>query len=692
MPGAVIQPIDLSNWWGSFRTQITRYLLLLQKRWWVVFLTASLGLGAAACYVYSLPPSYLSAARMMVSGRFNLQEGAAYTEEMSNFFGTQIELMQSGEVRSRAASRVAAEHPEIKPVRVALSVGQQPKTSIFILRAVGSDATYTRLFLDACLEEFSAIKREMRSEKSETTLTAISDELVSTEKELKQGEDELLAFQQEYNIGYLKEEGNSAGVYLTSLNRQLADLKTEYKLLGLLDLDQNLDRKVTHSTATGDLAADETVLGSGGAAGDYMKARQQLQLMQAERDQYAQFMRPKHPTMVLFDEEIARTKRLIDTFATQSKEQLKSRQDGIGLQIENLETVIAEWETKAVDLSRRIAEYEKIRAKVDRVKAEYERLFSSLRNVDVTKNLDQDILSVLEHASPSVSIKPGLVKGILNGLGGGLALGLAILFFLDRIDDRVSSPRTVQVHLKEAILAQIPDQDHVGPLTPLKHSDARHAFAESFRTLRSSLLFIPVEGERPKSFLVTSSVPNEGKSTVSANLAITMAFAGGRTLLVDGDLRRGSIHEQFGCDNSRGFSDVLRQRIPWRETIVETGIDNLFLLPRGASLPHPSEHLLNPIADRFLREVYAEFDTIIFDSAPALVADDTPSFAPKIDAIIFVLRHDVSSIRLARRALDLLKQRQANVFGLLLNGIDGSLPEYGYYRYKEYYHQQVGAA
>jgi succinoglycan biosynthesis transport protein ExoP len=677
------QPADFSATWAAFRASTTRYLLLLRRRWWVVFLTASLGLAGAAWYVHMLPPSYRSVAQIVVGGQLQLQDGVNYSEENANFLGTQSELMQSGEVQNRAANKVAAEHPEVRRGEIELTAELKPLTNIFILQAVGEDAQYTQLFLDAALDEFIKFKREMRSEKSESTLAGISDELVATERELRQAEDELLAFQKQNNIGYLQEEGNSAGAYLATLNRQLADLKTEHQLLGMLDLDQNLDRKgITPEEAT---KADQAALRSGGPASDYLKARQQLQLLEAERDQFAQYMRPKHPTIIELEEKITQTQKLIETFRTQTIEQIKSRQEGIRLQIENLQGTIKEYEIKALDLSERIGQYEKIKSKVDRMKLQYERLFASLRSVDVTQNVSQDTLTILNRASRAESVKPTLLKSVLIGVGVGALVGLLFLFFLDRIDDRITTLHTVQQRLSEPVLGQIPLEAHNGPLQPIQHSDARHAFSESFRTLRSSLLFATVPGERPKTFLVTSSVPTEGKSTVAANLAITLGFAGSRTLLVDADLRRGSVHQAFACDNTRGFSDVLRQELPWQEAIVESGIENLSLLPRGAALTHPSEHLLSPTAERVVRELRAEYEFVIFDSAPTLVADDTPSFAPKMDAILFVLRQGFSSMRLTTRAIALLRQRQANVFGLVFNGLDVSHAEYGYYRYKEYH-------
>jgi len=196
---------------------------------------------------------------------------------------------------------------------------------------------------------------------------------------------------------------------------------------------------------------------------------------------------------------------------------------------------------------------------------------------------------------------------------------------------------------------------------------------------------MPYEGPRPKTFLVTSSVPNEGKSTISSNLAITLALSGARTLLVDGDLRRGALREAFGISAKAGFSEVLKQEVHWGDVVVPTSQPNLFLLPRGKTLGQPSEHLLRESTDQLLREIYHHFDYIIIDSSPVLAADDSTSLAPKIDATLFVVRLSYTSARLARKSLELLYHRQVNVPGVILNYVDTSLPEYYYYQYSEYY-------
>ena len=320
------------------------------------------------------------------------------------------------------------------------------------------------------------------------------------------------------------------------------------------------------------------------------------------------------------------------------------------------------------------------------MKTLYDRLTNNLKELNVSQSVEStDQVSIMEMAGPPVSVRPGLLKSLLIGLGCGAFAGIGILLLLDRIDDRMASFGEFQHQFSENVLGQIPKEKTKGRVMLLQPDDARHVLAESYRNIRSSIFFMPYEGPRPKTLLITSSVPNEGKSTISSNLAITMALSGAHTLLIDGDLRRGTLCETFGASSKIGFSEVLKQEVNWREVVVPTSYPSLFLLPRGKTLGQPSEHLLRETTDQLLKEMYSHYDYIIIDSSPVLAADDSTSLAPKIDATLFVVRLSYTSARLIRKSLELLYNRQVNVPGVILNYVDTSLPEYYYYQYSEYY-------
>lgn len=681
-----------TSWSAALITRLHRYKSLLLRRWWIPVLTICLGLFVEAFLIYQRPPEYMSAGKMIVAGSMKIPQGAIYSEEMANFYGTQVQLMQGNEVKHSAEALVRSSHPELQPVPVEILVLQRPRTSIFELTAVGSAPEYTQAYLNAIMQKYLDFKRGMREERGHEVTTGITEQLIQVEKDLRNSEDELIEFQKQNNIGFIQEEGNSAAAYLVRLNQQYAQLKTEYDLLNLLDLDQNLDRaqsKMDAAQASQGPTGDNNQglpFSDVGPEADYLKAKQQVQLLKAEKETLAKDLRPQHPKILKLNDKITEQEKLIDLFRADTLERLKTRRESIGKQMENLQTNVKEWEAKALDLSQRLAQFNRIKGKVDRLKILYDRLTGNLKDIDVSQVVGgEDQVSIMEMGTTPISVRPGLIKSLLIGFGIGALAGLAILLLLDRIDDRMSSFSEFQHHFSENVLGQIPKEKTKGKVDLLQPDDARHVFAESYRNIRSSIFFMPYEGPRPKSFLITSAVPNEGKSTVSANLAITMALSGARTLLIDGDLRRGALRETFGINSKIGFSEVLKQEVNWREVVVPTAYPTLFVLPRGKTLSQPSEHLLRESTDALWREIYEFYDYIIIDSSPVLAADDTTSLAPKIDATLFVMRLGYTSARLIKKSLELLYNRQVNVPGVILNFVDTSLPEYYYYQYSEYY-------
>ena len=261
----------------------------------------------------------VSTGRMMVSGQLRQGDSeVAYSADLINFFGTQIELMQSGEVLRGAKMRVHSMHPELPEEEVKLEVRQLPNTAIFELKAFGKTPVYTQAFLDAVMDEYIASKKEMRANKTESMAIVVQDELVRLEKDMQKEEEEMHAFQKENNIGFLREDGSQTAKSLGDLNRKLADVKTQS---GLPSTSQ-------------------------------------------------------------------------------------SRREALRIEIEGMERSIKAYEAKALDVARRIADWDKIRSKIDRTKVQYDRLNGQLRGMDVHKNLDQDTVAILEHASRQPGATP----------------------------------------------------------------------------------------------------------------------------------------------------------------------------------------------------------------------------------------------------------------------------------------------
>jgi Mrp family chromosome partitioning ATPase len=372
---------------------------------------------------------------------------------------------------------------------------------------------------------------------------------------------------------------------------------------------------------------------------------------------------------------------------------------------------------RALETSRRGAEYQRLKANTQRTQALYDRLLGTMQTLDVNKQISPESVTIMEKASPALANHPGAARRLLLGGLAGIGLGVLLLGLLERLDDRVGSLTELQELFREEVLGQVPREKltlrkpTAGLLEP---GDNRYAFVEAYRNLRSTLMYMSGPGQRARTLLVTSSVPDEGKSVTSANLAITLAEAGARVLLVDADLRKGSLHDRFGTGTGApGLSEALAGQMgnerrgdeenrkengaaredgvmgeggvvgsgepavgprpvlvpAWVGSIQKTRVANLFLLPRGEPTHRASELFLSAKAARFLAEAPGRYDFVVLDTAPVMAADDVTSLAPRVDGVLFVLRSEHSSARVVRAALDLLYLRHVQVLGLVFNDV-----------------------
>jgi capsular exopolysaccharide synthesis family protein len=684
---------DRSGRSARFFNRLHRYKNVVRRLWWALPLTIVLALGVQLYRLWQAPPAYVSVGRMIVSIKIQIPAGSVYTEELSNFLGTQVALMRSSTVQNRALVRLRAlkrelAPPDQPPPPVDLQITVSPKTTIFNLQAIGSNREFTSVYLDACMEEYINLKKEMRASTSETTLAGITDQLIALERDLKRYEDDLLQFQASNSVVFLQEQGNSAGSFLAQRHQQLASLKTESQLLNMLDLDQNLERQqkggLLSTTGNGDVPANSVNF----LHSDYLKAKQEIQLRKAELQEWSEYLRPKHPRMMALAEEISRREKLLEIFRQQNVEQLDNRRNSINLQIQNLEREIKEWETKSLEVSKRMAEYERIRANKQRVQSLQDRLLATMQTLGVDKDINPETVTVLERASPAREARASAAKTLIIAGLIGLLVGVGILLAVDRLDDRPTSFTELQEEFDEPILGQIPLEATHGQNNGsglLRADDDRHAFMEAYRNLRSSLLYMATQGKRPKTILVTSAVPGDGKSMTASNLAITIAHSGSRVLLIDADLRKGLLHRSFNLTSTPGLTEVLTGQAELAQIIQPTSTPNLSLLPRGNTSRNPGEMFLNQTTVSLLKRLASQFDYVIVDTAPVMAADDVASLSPNVEGVVFVIRAACTSARVARAALDVLYQREVEVLGLVFNAVESNASDYYYYRYKDYY-------
>lgn len=681
---------------------IRRIVYFLRKFWWVPLLTLTLGLGAAATYIrYWAQPDFVSSASMWQPEKLRLPEGASFTDDVQDYMGTQMALLRSEGMAQRVVAHLREANSNSvplgedgKPIEVTITDKQVPKSTIHTIEAVSVNPAYSQTYLDALLREYLEYSKLVRKTVSGDTLASISEEVLRKERDLKTEQEALTAFERTNNLDILQTEGTISAGYLARLQTELSDLKLESKNLDASAIQQ--EQAASGNTNAGPGSSYSTrEIGSASASPaslDHSSPSQEIELLKSEREKLSQNLRPEHPKIVKLDAQIERDEKIIEMSRRQDREQTRAQlaasRQNIRTKMENIAVSIKEWEGKIVEANNRIAEAEHLKVSVNRTQSLYDRLVTLLQNVDISRNIEQATLAILEPASPSKRSYAAEIRLVAMSGIGGMGLGLCLIALIGFRDDRFNSLAEVNEKFGDVIVGQVPDMPAIRGKTRmplLEAEDERDMYAESYRGLRSAIFFMPQEEERPKILLVTSALPNEGKSTIAANLARTLALGGARVLLVDGDLRRGYLHDLLGMRLEPGLADLLDRPDDLEAIIQHDSLPNFAFLSRGKSVSNPGDLFLTSKLDELFARLRKEFDYVLIDSSPIFATDDAASLAPKADGTLFVVRSRFSSAGVVKEALELLGQRQVHVLGLVFNRADTSSRSYYYYKNPDYY-------
>lgn len=324
-----------------------------------------------------------------------------------------------------------------------------------------------------------------------------------------------------------------------------------------------------------------------------------------------------------------------------------------------------------------------------------------LKEVDLTRNAQYNNVDVLEPAVPSNRpYNPNGLADIALVVAVALALGIGAAFALDSLDNTVRSKEELERDFGLTFLGVIPAMrisvgkrpgSRDGPARGEKWNPNTFVFdypksmvAESCRSIRTNLMFLGGE-DGLRRMLVTSAGPRDGKTTTTSNIGAVFAQSGLKVLLIDADMRRPRLHETFGMERAVGLSSVLMGEMSPGEAIQETPIDNLSIMTSGPIPPNPTELMHTERFREVVRELDEMFDCVIFDTPPVTPVTDATLLSTSVDGVLLVVRAGKTRRELVKRTLDSLRAVRANIFGVVMNDLDLTKRQYGYYGSSYYY-------
>ncbi len=676
--------------------RVKKFLIFLREFWWIPLVTLLIALGWTAVNFRLSPPQFISKASMLETEKLELPQGANFSDDSDTFLGNLTAVLENPELRNLALVRLAAAGTnniitgkDGYPIPVDISVAAAPKSTVFNIQATGSNPGFTPLFLNSLMNAYLDYRKNSRKEVSGDTLASISTQVDRLELQMKSDEAVLVQYEQTNNFVILEQENQLAGSYLAKLKEQLADYLLQSNLLNAVALEKSSPMLLGTTNASTSLY--DQLLGNNSSSPNsaVMDADRQIATLKFQLSKLSKYLRPDHPKIVYLNDQVEQAENFADLYRKENQTDIAIARQALKIRIDSVQQAINQWEATVDNDSARISRAEGLRANIDRNQSLYNELLSLLHNVDITRNIDQETLIILQPATPATRSYQALKSSLSASAFGGLAVGFGIVLLTAIRDDRFTSVVEVIETLGDGVVGQVPEiPESVGksPLALLEDNHDHHMYVESYRNLRSALLFFPVNGARPKLVLITSAVPNEGKSTIASNLACALALGGARVLLMDADLRKGRLHDILGLSSKPGFSELLRRPdMPDNLVIQATSLANLWFVPRGSGLRNPGDLFLTPGCQAILSRFRERYDYVLVDSCPVFAADDATTLAPKSDAVLFVVRSRFSRVSIVKEALDLLYQRQANVLGMILNRTDGTDRSYHYYKYSEYH-------
>jgi capsular exopolysaccharide synthesis family protein len=430
-----------------------------------------------------------------------------------------------------------------------------------------------------------------------------------------------------------------------------------------------------------------------GQSGSLQSEKASLTQLTTSYASLAQTYGPAYPRVKELKAQIDELTRALkaeeDAQISRARKELETAQDNERMLHKTLEAQ----EQDAYGHSAKAIQYELARHEYEANRLLYDGLQERLQEAGIMAGLHSSAVHVVDNADTPVA--PSQPRTHFNqgiGIGMGFMLGLGLAFLLEALDTNLKTMSEIEQGLQLPLLAAIPSVPSADllPASFREHAVLKGAsnwsrIAEALRGMRTSIL-LSSPGSAPKVLMLTSSRPAEGKTSIACLTAITLALNGSRTLLIDCDLRRPSVHVRFKMSKHVGLSSVRSGKVGFHEAIVPWAeLDSLHILPSGPVPPLPSELLGSKEMENLLNEARAEYDFVVIDTPPVLTVTDASLLTRLADATVLILRYGQVQRQVVSRCLDLLDRAGANVLGVAVNAVNFESPEYTEYYGRKYY-------
>jgi len=678
------------------------YLRILYKRKWLVLGCAALATLYGLLQALVAIPLYTASVRLQIDRTTVkvVDRGDVSAEgEDSEFLRTQFELIMSRGMAERVVSiaHLADNIEFFRPRSISLLsfakqlvVGKRPppvsgdrsnRERSAVGRVMGARAvrpvTGSRLvdvvYSDpnpgiaqqvaaAYAEAFVASNLDKRFQANSFAKTFLEDQIKQLKLKLETSEKAMLDFAEQQQIVVTTEKASIAENNLSSANAALGGLigdriKAEQQWKQVADVTAvNLPQFLTNGVISG--------------------LRDRKNALVAEYQEKLETYKPNYPTMVQMSQKIAEFDRQLTTEVKTIKASLKGAYDA-ALQLENDSKLrIDTLRVEVLDLQKQMVQYGFLKREVDTTRALYDQLLQRFKEVDIAGGVGSNNVFVVDTPEVPGSPSTDAYRSLALYLALGFGAGFAVAFGLEKLDDTVRSPEEVERASLQPTLGIIPLVSELDSIET-ELDDLRSAVSEAYRSLCTSLQFATDKG-LPRTLLVTSAGPAEGKSISAFAIARHFALLGMKVLLIDADLRNPSLHKKLKQDNAVGLSNYLTGGMTPPESIQKTAIGSLAFMASGPPPPNAADLLASARLHSLLSTGLEVFDLIVLDGPPVMGLADAPLLASAAAATVFVAGAGQARVGLIRGAIRRLGMARGAVIGTIVTKFDPKSAGYGY--------------
>jgi len=707
---------------------------LLEIFWrgrWIIIAAVIVAIGVAILYLQSTTPLYSSSSQIYVEqGGPQIKNDAAVSQgpQDAYYLATQCEVIKSSailniavdQLRDRHVKSFEASDSPVGALKGGLSVDLGKLNDIITVSFESPSPDDSAQAANAIVDAYKQYNDAQRKYTATELLKILDKDLKEREADRDQKMNAMLEFRQENsNIDLEDTAGAKTPVAtqelegltqaLTSARLAEANAQATYEMAKDAIADPVKLRQLMAAQAM--LSGNSQQAGNGSLSPDETNLLEQYHELQGMLDDLqGRGEMPDHPDYKAVERRLARVEAALSGMGvstsggetshgmTASEQQFANAYVGAAeatwrlaqIKVHALDESFGQslkaQQDLAIQSGNKAATYALLAAAFEMAKEDCTKTDEKMKDIHVGEEGGDINVHILEVARPSMTpSKPQKPKVLGIALMLGLSLGLGLAFLNGWMDQRFRSAEDVGGSLSLPILGAVPQiggRETIVSRGQKAHLQPVSDFAEACRAIRTAIYF-GMPDSQAKTLLVTSPLPGDGKSTAASNLAIVMAQAGQKTILLDADFRRPNQHRIFEQSAAVGSTNVLAGTATLEEAIKQTGIKGVDLLPCGPTPTHPAELLNSQAFADLLQELSRRYDHVVVDSPPIMPVTDARILGAICDATVFVVRAEKSTRKVSVFARDVLQSVGTNILGVMINGLSRGRGYYdaGYYQY-----------